>query len=97
MTTYNYIFLYRGEPIVFQDGDIARVDTIAKTISFSRNNEWAKTIFDKDNVHIENIDSTNACTIIQEITNTIPVLDTNDSTGDILIFKLTGKIEEVKK
>ncbi len=97
MTTNNYIFLYKGESTIPKNGDVVKVNIVLKTITFTRNNTpislkfWDNIICDK------NINAYNAPEIIQSITKLTPVLDTNDSIGDILIFKLSGKTKEDKE
>ncbi len=93
MVAHNYMFLYKGESTVLKDGDIAKVDIVKKAITFTRDNAPISLKFWDNTMHDQNINTNNASKIIQSIAKLTPVLDTNDSIGDILIFKLSGKIE----
>ncbi len=91
MTEYDYVFFYKEEPTVLQNGDIAKVDVAVKTIAFIRRNERIYTSFGDDKIYIEDININNSSQIIQDISGLTPVLNTNDS-NDILIFKFSGKL-----
>jgi len=91
------MFLYKGEPTVLQNGDIVKVDITTKTIAFVRNNVQIFCKFGGNKIYSVSISASNAPKIIQKITSLTPVLNTNDSDGDILIYELSGKNEEAKK
>ena len=97
MIIYNNMFLYNNQPTVLQNGDIVKVDIAAKTISFFRNNAPLSCKFGSEIIYCTGINTGNVTKKIQDISKLTPVMDTNDSVGDMLIFKLSGESEGTKK